>query len=123
MKKKKDKGPAGLPAALAALVTKCDAAYDVMQARYADLVKAGVITVSDNNDQDGRSGTKKFVDSNVGFIRSVGVISDFIAAMNAPDVCGICSRRGLSDVCGKCALEKTKTMGNIYFDPEDGWEE
>ena len=87
--------------------------------RRPDLVKAGVITVADD-DRDGKHGTKRFVDSHAGFIGAAGRIGDFIAAMNGPDVCGVCSRRGQSDICGRCALYKTKTMDDIYFNPEDG---
>lgn len=119
MGRKKDKGPVSAPAALSALTDKCAAAYKAMQARYADLVKAGVITVADN-DRDGKHGTKRFVDSHADFIGTAGRIGDFIAAMNEPDVCGVCSRRGQSDICERCALERTKTMGDIYFNPEDG---
>lgn len=119
MGRKKDKCPVSAPAALAVLADKCAAAYNAMQARYADLVKAGVITVTDN-DWDGKHGTKRFVDSHAGFIGAADRIGDFITAMNGPDVCGICSRRGQSDICGRCALEKTKTMSDIYFNPEDG---
>lgn len=122
MGKKKIKGPVSMPATLAELVAKCDAAYEYMQARYADLVNAGTITVSDDN-PDGDPGTKKFVDSNVKFIRTVDEIADFIAAMNCDDACGVCSRDGSADTCGDCVLRQGRTMNRIYFEPKDHWED
>lgn len=123
MGKKKNKDHVNTPAALVALVNKCDSDYANMQACYADLVKSGIITVSDK-DPDGKLGTKKFVDSNVKFIRSVDKICDFIAAMAEDNVCGVCSHEGISaEICDKCALNSSKTMNNIYFNPKDGWDD